>query len=469
MKYLSTRGGVGAAKFDDVLLTGLAGDGGLFMPETWPQVSPGEIEEFRGKPYADVAASIMARFTGDAFSHDRLLEITRKVYGAFDHADVAPLTQVGEEDWILELFHGPTLAFKDFAMQVLGAMFDNLLERRGERLTIICATSGDTGAAAIEALKTCKRVDVVVLHPEGRVSDVQRRMMTCVANENVCNIAVDGSFDDCQSIVKALFADEAFVAKMKLGGVNSINWARLAAQIVYYFTASAAISDGEPVSFVVPTGNFGDVFAGYAARRMGLPIAKLAVATNANDILHRAIQHGDYSPASVSATSSPSMDIQVASNFERLLYEVLGRDCDALRMRMTEFQKTGAMALSDDEISAIGNDFVSHAASETDTIAEIKRHYQEHDALIDPHTAVARVAAQRLRDAKELSGKVVTLSTAHPAKFPEVVERAAGAHPALPPRYSDLFDRPEHMATSPATVEAVKTLMLDRLSARAQS
>ncbi|MEO1242057.1 MAG: threonine synthase [Pseudomonadota bacterium] len=469
MKYLSTRGGVGAAKFDDVLLTGLAGDGGLFMPETWPQVSPSEIAEFRGEPYADVAASIMARFTGDAFSHDHLLEITRKVYGAFDHADVAPLTQIGDEDWILELFHGPTLAFKDFAMQALGAMFDDLLERRGERLTIICATSGDTGAAAIEALKSCKRVDIVVLHPEGRVSDVQRRMMTCVANENVCNIAVDGSFDDCQSIVKALFADEGFVARTNLGGVNSINWARLAAQIVYYFTASAAISDGEPISFVVPTGNFGDVFAGYAAKRMGLPIAKLAVATNANDILHRAIQHGDYSPAGVAATSSPSMDIQVASNFERLLYEVLGRDSDALRMRMTEFQKTGVMALSDDERRAIGNNFVSYAASETDTIAEIKRHYQEHDALIDPHTAVARVAAQRLRDAKELSGKVVTLSTAHPAKFPDVVERAAGAHPALPSRYRDLFDRPEHMATSPATTEAVKALMLDRLGGRAQS
>lgn len=469
MKYLSTRGGVGAAKFDDVLLTGLAGDGGLFMPETWPQVSPSEIAEFRGEPYADVAASIMARFTGDAFSHARLVEITREVYGAFDHADVAPLTQVGDEDWILELFHGPTLAFKDFAMQVLGAMFDDLLERRGERLTIICATSGDTGAAAIEALKSCKRVDVVVLHPEGRVSDVQRRMMTCVANENVCNIAVEGSFDDCQSIVKALFADEAFVAKTNLGGVNSINWARLAAQIVYYFTASAAISDGEPVSFVVPTGNFGDIFAGYAAKRMGLPIAKLVVATNANDILHRAIQKGDYSPAGVSATSSPSMDIQVASNFERLLYEVMNRDADALRMRMIEFQKTGVMALSDNERRAIGKDFASHAASETDTIAEIKRHYQEQGALIDPHTAVARVAARRLRDAKELSGKVVTLSTAHPAKFPEVVERAAGAHPALPPRYHDLFDRPEHMATSPATTEAVKALMLDRLDGRAQS
>ena len=461
MKYLTTRGTARAATFEDVLLQGLASDGGLFMPESWPQLSPGDIAAFRGQSYADVAASIMALFTGDAFSRERLHAIANDVYSAFDHRDVAPLTQVDDEDWILELFHGPTLAFKDFAMQILGCLFDEVLERRDERLTIIVATSGDTGAAAIEALKRCERVNVVVLHPEGRVSDVQRRIMTTVNSPQVCNIAVEGSFDDCQSIVKALFADEDFVSRVNLSGVNSINWARLAAQIVYYFTAAATI--GGPVNFVVPTGNFGDVFAGYSAKRMGLAIPKLVVATNTNDILHRAIQGGDYTPSTVAATSSPSMDIQVASNFERLLFEVLGRNGDDLRARMTAFQNSGAMKLSKAETRAISKDFVSYAASEEQTMAEIKRHHQEHGALIDPHTAVARVAARNLRSSGALSGNVVTLATAHPAKFPDAVEDAAGVRPVLPARYADLFDQPEYLLKSAASVEAVKSIMLGRL------
>lgn len=468
MKYLSTRGNAPAATFEDVLLAGLAGDGGLYMPEAWPKLSKDEIAAFHGQPYAHVAAVIMDRFAGDAFSRERLFQIAEEVYGGFDHPDVAPLTQVGNEDWILELFHGPTLAFKDFAMQFLGRLFDDVLTRRGERLTIIAATSGDTGAAAIEALKDCENVDVVVLHPEGRVSEVQRRIMTCVPDRNVCNVAVEGSFDDCQSIVKALFADKAFAAQVRLSGVNSINWARLAAQIVYYFTSAAVIGESGPLSFVVPTGNFGDVFAGYAAKRMGLPVAKLVVATNANDILHRAIGEGDYSSAGVQATSSPSMDIQVASNFERLLFEVLGRDADKLRAEMTAFQETGAMRIGDNTLAAIREDFMSFATGEDETAAEIARHYREHGALIDPHTAVARVAARKLRETGALSGKIVTLSTAHPAKFPEAVEKAAGVRPVLPPRYSDLFERPEYLATAPADVDAVKALIVNRQQGAAQ-
>jgi len=468
MKYLSTRGNAPAATFEDVLLAGLASDGGLYMPQVWPTLSSDELAAFRGQPYAHVAAAIMGRFAGDAFSKDRLLEIAEEIYGAFDHPEVAPLTKAGDEDWILELFHGPTLAFKDFAMQFLGRLFDDVLTRRGERLTIIAATSGDTGAAAIEALKHCENVDVVVLHPEGRVSEVQRRIMTCVPELNVCNIAVDGSFDDCQSIVKALFADKAFATKVRLSGVNSINWARLAAQIVYYFTSAAAVGEGRSLSFVVPTGNFGDVFAGYAAKRMGLPIEKLVVATNANDILHRAISKGDYSSAGVRATSSPSMDIQVASNFERLLFEVLGRDADNLRAEMTAFQKTGAMQIRDDALAAIREDFVSFATGEEETATEIARHHREHGALIDPHTAVARVAARKLREEGALAGKVVTLSTAHPAKFPDAVEKAAGARPALPPRYGDLLERPEYLSKAPANIDAVKTLIANRQQGAAQ-
>lgn len=460
MKYVSTRGAAGSANFEDVLLKGLVGDGGLFMPTSWPQLSANDLTAMRDQAYADVAATIMALFTGEAFSREKLLEMARDVYGAFDHGDVAPLTQVGEEDWILELYHGPTLAFKDFAMQILGRLFDDVLERRNQRITIVVATSGDTGAAAIEALKHCKRVNVVVLHPQGRVSEVQRRIMTCVESGQVTNIAVDGSFDDCQAIVKSLFADAVFVDEMQLSGVNSINWARLAAQMVYYFTATASV--GGPVSFVVPTGNFGDVFAGYAAKRIGLPISKLVVATNSNDILHRAIQHGDYKPSGVAKTSSPSMDIQVASNFERLLFEVMDRDHEELIDRMSTFQREGAMTLSVAERDRIGETFQSYAASEDQTATEIKQHFDEQNALIDPHTAVARVAARRLRSKGALTGKVITLSTAHPAKFPDAVEQATGRYPSLPNRYSNLFERPEFLLNAKADARAIKSIMRER-------
>ena len=463
MKYQSTRGGAKSAAFEDVLLAGLASDGGLYVPTGWPGLTRSEIAAIAGMTYADAAAAIMARFCGEAFSEAELREMAQEVYGRFDAADVAPVVHVAGEDYILELFHGPTLAFKDFAMQLLGRMFDAVLARRNERLTVIAATSGDTGAAAIEALKPCKRVDVVVLHPEGRVTEVQRRIMTTVDAPNVCNIAVEGSFDDCQAIVKTLFADEDFVGRVGLGGVNSINWARLAAQIVYYFTAYAAVAvDNEQVSFVVPTGNFGDVFAGYVARRMGLSIGRLAVATNANDILHRAMTTGAYAPAGVTPTASPSMDIQVASNFERLLYDVMGRDGSALKARMEAFAQERSMSLSEAERAAIARDFVSYPAGERETLDEIRDHYEQTGALIDPHTAVGRCAAKALREKGALSGKVVTLATAHAAKFPEAVREATGVTPALPPAYADLFERPEHMVRSANDAGAVRDIILGR-------
>ena len=458
MHYVSTRGRAAAVDFEGALLAGLAPDGGLYMPDHWPTLTLDQAREIGAKPFAEAAAEILSLFTGASIDKATLATMARDAYSGFSDPAVAPLTQVGDEDYILELYHGPTLAFKDFAMQILGRMFDMALERRGEHLTIIAATSGDTGAAAIDALKSCKRVNIVVLHPEGRVSEVQRRMMTSVIAPNVKNIAVDGSFDDCQAIVKTLFADERFVDDVQLSGVNSINWARLAAQTVYYFTAWANAGGGD-INFIVPTGNFGDVFAGYAAKRMGLPIAKLGVAANANDILHRAISNGDYTPAGVKPTASPSMDIQVASNFERLLFEAKSRDAPALRTTMECFSRDKAMKIDAQTLGAIRKDFVSCAVSQDETLAEIARHEKATGALIDPHTAVGRAAAIRLREAGALSGKTITLSTAHPAKFPDAVKQATGKTPALPAFFADLFDRPEAMDKAAADSQAIKAII----------
>ncbi|WP_425409131.1 threonine synthase [Hyphococcus sp.] len=460
MDYISTRGRASAVDFEGALLTGLAPDGGLYMPSKWPALSEREARALGERPYAEAAAGVISLFTGDTLDETALQTMAAEAYSGFSNPAVAPLRQIGDEDYILELFHGPTLAFKDFAMQILGRMFDAALARRDETLTIIVATSGDTGSAAIEALKSCERVNIVVLHPEGRVSDVQRRMMTSVIASNVCNIAVDGSFDDCQNIVKSLFADEAFVKRVRLGGVNSINWARLAAQTVYYFTAWASVAkQNEKIHFVVPTGNFGDVFAGYAAKRMGLPIGKLGVAANSNDILHRAISAGDYTPHGVTPTHAPSMDIQVASNFERLLFEAKHRDHDALREAMESFARDKTLKMDRTTLHSIQEDFVSAAIGEQETLDEIARHHDVAGALIDPHTAVARAAAIRLRQEGALSGKVVTLSTAHPAKFPEAVEKATGRTPALPAAYADLFDRPEDMCKAAADMVAIKSII----------
>ncbi|MEO1135064.1 MAG: threonine synthase [Pseudomonadota bacterium] len=467
MKYISTRGGAPAVDFESALLAGLAPDGGLYMPATWPKLSRDEAHEIASMPYAEAAAEILSRFAGESFDKANLRAMARTAYSGFRDDAVAPLTQIGEQDYILELFHGPTLAFKDFAMQILGQLFDAALERRDATVTIIAATSGDTGSAAIEALRHCSRVNVVVLHPEGRVSEVQRRMMTSVIAPNVLNIAVEGSFDDCQAIVKTLFADEGFVAKVGLSGVNSINWARLAAQTVYYFTAWARIAEqDEAVSFVVPTGNFGDVFAGYAAKQMGLPIARLGVAANANDILHRAISEGDYAPATVRATASPSMDIQVASNFERLLFEAMDRDASATRKAMETFGREKGLQIDPETQASIRQDFVSCAVSGEETLQEIARHENAEGELIDPHTAVGRAAALRLREAGALVGKIVTLSTAHPAKFPDAVKKATGITPALPEVYADLFDRPEAMERTPANPAAIKAAIHDAFGGR---
>ena len=463
MKYVSTRGAAPEAQFEEVLLTGLAPDGGLYAPLEWPTLTTAEITALREKSYPEAAANIVARFAGDSFSEARLLELANAAYGDFAASDTAPLTSLGGSDHILELYHGPTLAFKDFAMQLLGRLFDDVLAERNQRLTIIAATSGDTGAAAIEALRPCAHVNIVVLHPEGRVTDVQRRMMTSVDAPNVLNIAVGGAFDDCQAIVKSLFADREFVEQVSLSGVNSINWARVAAQTVYYFTARAALpTNCGAVNFVVPTGNFGDVFAGYVAKRMGLDIEKLVVATNANDILHRALTTGDYTPGNVQPTASPSMDIQVASNFERLLFEVMERNGNALRSRMQKFAADNTLALTDGERAEISKDFHSYAASEKETVGEIKRHFEETGALIDPHTAVARCAARALRDNNTLSGEVVTLSTAHPAKFPDVIQTVTGQMPQLPDHYATLFEQEEHMIRLSNDEGAIKNAILER-------
>ncbi|MBT8472122.1 MAG: threonine synthase [Marinicaulis sp.] len=460
MKYISTRGLAQPVDFEGALLAGLAPDGGLYVPAETPRLTDEDFAAIADAPYWRTAALVISKFTGAAFDRAKLEKMARDVYGRFDAPETAPLTKVGDEDWILELFHGPTLAFKDFAMQLLGAMFDDVLGRDDQRLTILAATSGDTGAAAIDALKACANVNIVVLHPRGRVSEVQRLMMTSVDAPNVMNIAVEGSFDDCQAIVKQLFADEAFARAVDLGGVNSINWARIAAQTVYYFTASAAVGGG-PVNYVAPTGNFGDIYAGYVARCMGLNINRLVVAVNANDILHRALAEGDYSPRGVKPTISPSMDIEVASNFERLLFDVVDRDSERLRALMNDLAKTRALRLSDEQRARIAADFISATTSEDETRDEIIRHQRETGALIDPHTAVARSAARALRGAGHLTGKVITLSTAHPAKFPDAVTAACGVRPKLPTAHIDLMSSKEHMKTAPADTDVIKQMVGD--------
>jgi len=462
MQYRSTRGQAPQADFETVLTAGLAPDGGLYVPDAFPKMSRAEIAGVAGRGYADVAADVLTHFTGDAFAQDRLRAMAREAYAGFDHKETAPLVQVGEEDWILELFHGPTLAFKDFAMQLLGRLFDDVLARRGRRLTVIAATSGDTGAAAIHALAPCRNAGVVVLHPEGRVTDVQRRMMTSVDAPNVLNIAVDGDFDACQAIVKTLFADRAFADKVHLSGVNSINWARLAAQTIYYFTAAAALGGDGPVNFVVPTGNFGDVYAGFVAKQMGLNVGRLGIATNANSILHNTLETGEYRPAGVHKTHSPSMDIQVASNFERLLFNAMGRDGDVIRERMKGFARDQRLAIPADALASIRADFASAAIDDDATLGEIKTHFDETGDLIDPHTAVGRAAAKALRKSGAVKGRTVTLSTAHPAKFPDAVEAATGKTPTLPEAWADLHMRKEHMERAPADAGAIAQIVSDR-------
>ena len=443
MQFVSTRGQASALGFSDAVLAGLAADGGLYVPAAWPQIGPDQIAGFAGKPYADVAYAVISRFTGDEIPADKLKAIIDGAYANFRHPSVAPLVELEPGHFVLELFHGPTLAFKDVAMQFLSRVMDHILAERGLRATIVGATSGDTGSAAIEAFRGRDTTDIFILHPKGRTSEVQRRQMTTVLDDNVHNIALEGTFDDCQDAVKAMFNNHAFRDRVRLSGVNSINWGRIVAQIVYYFTA--AVSLGAPhrkVSFTVPTGNFGDIFAGYCARQMGLPIEKLVIATNANDILKRTIDSGRYEMADVAPTISPSMDIQISSNFERLLFESVGRDAEAVNRMMAGLKQSRGFDLPDNAIAAIRRDFAAGTTDEAATRKVIAETQKASDYLLDPHTAVGVGVAR-----SQAHGPVpmITLATAHPAKFPAAVAEASGIEPALPDWLGDLYERPERV------------------------
>ena len=442
MNYVSTRGSAPVLPFDEVLLAGLARDGGLYVPESWPRFKKAEIAEMRSLTYGELAHRVMAPFVGDAIPDDDLGELIAETYDGFTHPATAPLKQLDTDFWVTELFHGPTLAFKDYALQLVGRLFEYVLRRRGQHVTILGATSGDTGSAAIAACRDKSAIEIFILHPKDRVSEVQRRQMTTVDSANVHNIAIEGTFDDCQDLVKALFNDSAFRDRHALSAVNSINWARIMAQIVYYFRAALAL--GAPdrrFGFAVPTGNFGNVFAGYAAHRMGLPIDRLVIGSNANDILTRYLETGRMSTAAVTPTYSPSMDIQISSNFERLLFEVWGRDGDAVGRVLHEFRKAGSVDFGQTRWHKIRALFEGVRVDDDATLAAIRRFHEETGELFDPHSAIGAEAGRQRHD---LSGEVmVTLATAHPAKFPDAVEKATGIRPALPPALSDLYDRPE--------------------------
>jgi threonine synthase len=453
LRYVSTRGGVEPARFEDVLLEGLAADGGLFVPERWPRLDRERLEALQGRPYPEVAQAVLAPFVGEALGEDELGALIRDAYAGFAHQTVAPLRQIGPADWLLELFHGPTLAFKDIALQLLGRLFDHVLSRRNERITIVGATSGDTGSAAIHACAGRERMTVVILHPQGRISEVQRRQMTTVAAANVHNVALQGTFDDCQALVKAMFNDLAFRERHHLAAINSINWARIMAQAVYYVTAALAL--GGPwrkVAFAVPSGNFGDVYAGYVAGRMGLPTAQLIVATNRNDILARFFGSGVYGAGEVRATMSPSMDIQVASNFERLLFELCG-PAEVARL-MAGFARERRLEVGADALGRARELIDAASVPEDATAATMASVLRTTGILVDPHTAVGIHAGRACRTDPALP--LVCLATAHPAKFPDAVEQATGVRPALPPRLASLMQRDERCAVLPDDLAAVQ-------------
>jgi threonine synthase len=426
------------------MLTGLARDGGLYVPEVWPQFSSETIAGFFGRPYWEVAVEVIKPFVaGDILDAD-LGRMANEAYATFRHPAVVPLDQIGPNQFVLELFHGPTLAFKDVAMQLLSRLMDHALAQRGQRTTIVVATSGDTGGAAVDAFANRDNVDLIVLFPDGRISDVQRRMMTTTGASNVHALAVKGTFDDCQAIVKGLFNNHRFRDEVSLSGVNSINWARIVAQVVYYFTSAVALgAPDRKVDFTVPTGNFGDIFAGYVAKKMGLPVRCLRIAANVNDILARTLKTGIYEVREVHATTSPSMDIQVSSNFERLLFEATGRDAARVRALMASLQQSGRFVLPDPVLAAIRSDFDAGRADETETAAAIRTAWREAGDLVDPHTAVALAVADR--DTSDSRIPNIVLSTAHAAKFPDAVEAACGMRPQLPAWLDGLMTRPEQI------------------------
>ncbi|MCM2560633.1 threonine synthase [Lutimaribacter sp. EGI FJ00015] len=461
MKYVSTRGQAPELSFEEAMLTGLARDGGLYVPAEVPVMAAEDIVALAGQSYEEVAFRVMRPFLGDTFTDDEFRDIIARAYSGFGHAARAPLVQLDQGHFLLELFHGPTLAFKDFAMQLIGQLFEAALKRSGQRVTIVGATSGDTGSAAIEAFKGLDAVDVFILFPHGRVSEVQRRQMTTPSESNVHALAIDGHFDDAQARVKDMFNDFEFRDGVRLAGVNSINWARVLAQVVYYFTSAVAL--GAPhrkVSFTVPTGNFGDIFAGYIAKRMGLPIDRLVVATNQNDILHRCLSAGDYTPDGVIPSISPSMDIQVSSNFERALFDAYGREGGAVAQLMDEL-KSGGFHVSQGALETLRAHFESGRCDEDETRATIKRLRATTGELLCPHTAVGvKVAEEHIRP----DVPMITLATAHPAKFPDAVEEAAGIRPPLPPRMADLYERDERVTPVANDLAAIETLIKERLS-----
>jgi threonine synthase len=441
VRYVSTRGRAPALGFSDVLLAGLAGDGGLYVPESWPSLDSDKIAGLAGLPYADVAFEIVKPFVGGEITDPELREICHEAYAGFRHPAIAPLVQIGPGEWLLELFHGPTLAFKDIAMQLVARLMDHVLQARGSRVTIVAATSGDTGGAAVEAFKGRDNANLFVLFPEGRVTPFQQRQMTTAGAANVHAIAVNGTFDDCQAIVKALFADRDFKAQTALTGVNSINWARILAQVVYYITAAVALgAPGRSVSFTVPTGNFGDVFAGYAAKRSGLPVARLVIATNVNDILVRTLESGRHEVQAVMATTSPSMDIQVSSNFERLLFEASGRDGGAVARLLDGFSANGSFVLRRETLAVMRRDFSAGRADEHEVASAIRDTLAETGYIADPHTAVGLAVSRRF---VEPAVPMVTLATAHPGKFADAVRAATGRAAGLPEGFGDIMKRRE--------------------------
>ena len=465
MRYHSTRGEASTLSFTDALLAGLARDGGLYLPESYPTLDAATIAGFAGRPYAQVAQQVIGPFMGDDLAAGDFTAMLEASYATFRHPAVTPLVQIADNLFVLELFHGPTLAFKDVAMQLLGRMMDHALKARGERATIVGATSGDTGAAAIEAFSGLEQVDVFIMYPHGRVSDVQRRQMTTVEAPNIHAIALEGTFDDCQAILKGLFNNHSFRDGLRLSGVNSINWARVVAQTVYYFTSAVVL--GGPhrkVSYTVPTGNFGDILAGYIAKQMGLPIDRLVIATNENDILARTLDSGAYEVKGVHATSSPSMDIQVSSNFERLLFDACGRDAAVIRGLMAAQAQSGSFTIGEKPLARIRSEFDALRTGETGTAKEIARVYKEAGYLIDPHTAVA-VHGARKALAKAPHVPMVALGTAHPAKFGDAVYAAAGVRAPLPAHMEGLMERKEHFTVLPNDQAAIEQFVRQRARA----
>ncbi|MDD8024295.1 MAG: threonine synthase [Paracoccaceae bacterium] len=457
MRYISTRGQAPELTFGEAMLTGLARDGGLYVPQTVPVMSADDIAALAGQSYEEVAFRVMFPFVGETFSETELRGAIARAYAGFGHVARAPLVQLDQGHFLLELFHGPTLAFKDFAMQIIGQLFQIELAKQGKRVTIVGATSGDTGSAAIEAFKGLENVDVFILFPHGRVSEVQRRQMTTPTEANVHALAMDGTFDDCQNRLKDMFNHFEFRDAVGLAGVNSINWARVLAQVVYYFTAAVSLgAPGRKISFTVPTGNFGDIFAGFIAREMGLPIEKLVIATNQNDILHRCLTTGEYRMDGVKPSISPSMDIQISSNFERALFWAYGRDGAAVAQLMDELKTQGGFSVSQGALQGLREIYVSGRVSEDETSETIAQELARSGELLCPHSAVGvRVGAAHVAAPVPM----VTLATAHPAKFPDAVEAATGIRPGLPPRMADLFDRPERVTRVPNDLAALEALI----------